>query len=211
MDDIVIGSIVIALLALVLNIIIDYFILKVDKDLIQFTKGLHKNKKYLLIYIVSIVIQTAIFIFMGLSHVFYLCYIVSLIFYRIAVIDYETLYVDNKLLILFIMIAFCSLAIDNNVSIIGSILTGIATYIILALISKISNEALGMGDVKVLALLGIIFGFQGLMSILMVSSIIVFFVSLFLLIKSKKNRNKELPFTPYIYAGLVFMIIASNI
>lgn len=207
----ILGSLAIIVMTLLLNIIIDYYILNVDNDLISFVKGLHKNKKYILTYGVSVIIQTIMFILMGANTVFYISYFTSLIFYRISIIDYYTKYVDNKLLVLLAITSVISLGVDNNLHMIEGILTGIAAYTILAIFSKITRESFGMGDAKVLGLLGVIYGFQGLMSILLVSSVIVFFVSAFLLFKSKDNKNKELPFTPYIYVGLIFMIIISNI
>lgn len=211
MSNLILGSLAIIVMTLLLNIIIDYYILNVDDDLIGFIKNLYKNKKYMIMYGFSILIQTVVFIIMRASSVFYINYFTTLIFYRIAIIDYKTKYVDNKLLVLLIIISVISLGVDNNLHMIEGILTGIAAYAILAIFSKITRESLGMGDAKVLGLLGVIYGFQGLMSILLVSSIIVFFVSLYLLFKSKDNKNKELPFTPYIYTGLVFMILVSNI
>lgn len=210
MKTIILGSILI-IATLLLNIIIDYFILKNENDILGFIRKIPKEKNNLLVYIFSILIQMTIFIVMGINPTFYLFYFVSLIFYRIAIIDYHTKYVDNKLLALLAIISVISLGVNNNVHMIEGILTGLATYIILAVFSKITRESFGMGDAKVLGLLGVIYGFQGLMSILLVSSAIVFFVSVFLLFKSKDNKNRELPFTPYIYASLIFMIIISNI
>lgn len=211
MNNIILGSLVTILLTILLNIIIDYYILKEHNDLIEFIKNIHKNKKIRNTYIVSVLIQTTIFILMGLSPIFYINYFVSLIFYRIAIIDYETKYVDNKLLLMLLLVSIVSLAVNNNLHMLEGIMTGIASYLVLAIFSKITREAFGMGDAKVLGLLGVIYGFMGLMSILFISSIVVFFVSLYLLIKSKENKNKELPFTPYIYIGIVYMIVTSNL
>ena len=148
---------------------------------------------------------------MGKGYIFYLYYFVVLIFYRIMLIDYETKYINNKLFVLMALVAFASLAIDNNVSIIESIITGVVSYVLFALFSKATRGALGMGDANIFGLLGVIFGYQGIMGILMVSCVLIFIVSAFLLIKSTANKNKELPFTPYIFASLILMLIINNI
>lgn len=208
----IIGVIAIIAVTILLNIILDYFILDRDND-----KGnsdlisIIKNKKKIIIYLVIAILETILLIIMGAGPIFYLYYFVVLIFYRIMLIDYKTKYINNKLFILMILIAFASLAIDNGVSIKESVITGGVSYILFALFSKATKGALGMGDANIFGLLGVIFGYQGIMGILMVSCILIFIVSAFLLIKSRANKNKELPFTPYIFASLILMLIVNNI
>lgn len=209
--DLVVKLLLLACLIILFNIIIDYFILKESDDLFIFVKNIPKNKKKIFTYIVSVIIQCSLFIVMGSNPLAYLYYILILIFYRIAIIDYKTKYIDNGLLILLMLVGVLSLAINSSMIIIQRIVTGIVVYVCLAILSKLTNEALGMGDAKILGILGIIFGFQGVTSILLVSSILAFFVSIYLLIKSRENRKKELPFTPYIYISILFMLIINNI
>ena len=213
MTDLIIGCLIVFAFTLILNIIIDYFVLNNDKkeNLSHFIKSITKEKKTLLIYILIEIIEIILFILMGNNIIFYMYYFIVLIFYRIMLIDCKTTYIDNKLLIIFAVISFLSLAVDNGVSILGSVLVGVTSYAILAITSKITHGALGMGDAKVVGLLGVVVGFEGLISILLIASIVVFLVSVVLLIKSRANKNKELPFTPYIFAALILMLIVNNI
>lgn len=206
----IIGVIAIIAVTILLNIILDYFILDRNKENLSL-KNIIKNKKNIIIYLIISILETILLIIMGAGPIFYVYYFVVLIFYRIMLIDYNTKYIDNKLFILMALVAFSSLAIDNGVTIIESVITGGVAYILFALFSKATKGALGMGDANIFGLLGVIFGYQGIMGILMVACILIFIVSTFLLIKSRANKNKELPFTPYIFTSLILMIIVNNI
>lgn len=198
-------------LTIVLNIIIDYFILREENDLFTFIKKIPKTKSKLYMYIVSVIIQVALISLLGVNLVGYLYYLVTLIFYRIAIIDYKTKYIDNKLFILLVIISFLSLGIDHGVPIIEGALTGVVTFLLLWLFSKVTQGAFGMGDAKVLGALGVVFGLQGLMAILIVGSVLVFCISIVLIIKSRANSKKELAFTPYLFFSLLLILILNNI
>lgn len=206
----IIGVIAIAIITILLNIILDYFILARDKENLSLN-SIIKNKKNIIIYLIIAILETILLIIMGAGPIFYLYYFVVLIFYRMMLIDYDTKYIDNRLFILMALVAFSSLAIDNGVTIMESLITGGVAYILFALFSKATKGALGMGDANLFGMLGVIFGYQGIMGILMVACILIFIVSAFLLIKSRVNKNKELPFTPYIFTALILMLIVNNI
>lgn len=211
MNNFIIRSLILIIMTLLINIVIDYFVLRKGESLFEYIKSSAKDKKTLLIYGFIILIEIILFALMGMDIMFYMYYFVILILYRIILIDYKTTYIDNKLLIIFSVISVLSLVVDNGVSLVGRILTGILSYVLLAIVSKVTHGALGMGDAKLLGLLGLILGFDGLLSVLLVSSIVVFLVSIVLIIKSRANKNKELPFTPYIFASLILMLIVNNI
>ena len=211
MNNFIIESLILIIMTLLINIVIDYFVLRKGESLFEYIKSSAKEKKTLLIYGFIILIEIILFTLMGMDIMFYMYYFVILILYRIILIDYKTTYIDNKLLIIFAVISILSLVVDNGVSLVGRILTGILSYVLLAIVSKVTDGALGMGDAKILGLLGLILGFDGLLSVLLVSSIVVFLISVVLIIKSRANKNKELPFTPYIFASLILMLIVNNI
>ncbi|GKX67422.1 prepilin peptidase [Inconstantimicrobium mannanitabidum] len=211
MSNVIIGTIVVVLMTVVLNIIIDSLILREKEDIFEFIKSFWKEKKYIIMYSVCIILEVTLFILIGANSIFYLYYFMSLLLYRIAIIDYFTKYVENKLLLLLIITAVSSLVIDHGVKLSNAIITGGVTFLILFIMSKVTKGALGMGDAELLGILGFVLGFQGLMSILVLSSVFVFCISIFLIIKSRANKNKELAFTPFIFLALFTVLIINNI
>ena len=197
-------------ITLLLNGVIDYILFKVNKEEKSLLENI-KNKKVVISYCSIVMIEIILWIIMGNGNRFYLYYAVILVLYKIAIIDYKTKYIDNTLLVLFILITIVSVALNNSSTVIGALITGVITFILLALFSKVTKGAFGMGDAYVISLLSIIFGYQGIMNIMIAASILIFFVSAFLLMKSRANKNKELPFTPYIFVSLILMLIINNI
>ena len=153
-------------LTILLNIIVDYFILGEGSDLFTSINDIFKTKDRLFVHISSVIIQLALISVLGVNLVGGLYYLVTLIFYRITIIDYKTKYIDNKLFVLLLIVSFMSLAIDNGVGILESLATGVITFLLLWGFSKVTRGAFGMGDAKVLGALGIIFGLRGLLAIL---------------------------------------------
>ncbi len=198
-------------LTILLNIIIDYFILGEGSDLFTSINDIFKTKDRLFVHISSVIIQLALISVLGVNLVGGLYYLVTLIFYRITIIDYKTKYIDNKLFVLLLIVSFMSLAIDNGVGILESLATGVITFLLLWGFSKVTRGAFGIGDAKVLGALGIIFGLRGLLAILIAGGTLVFAVSIVLIIKSRSNAKKELPFTPYLFLGLLLVFIINNI
>ena len=209
--NLIVGIFIRSILVTISNVGIDYIIRDKDNKFIKKKKEFYKSKEIIFTNLFSIVMEISLFILIGQGNFFYMCYAMTLIFFRIAIIDYKTKYIDNKLLIMFLVISIVSLVINNNGSFLNCLLTGVGAYLIFSLMSKLTNEAIGKGDAKIFGVLGLIFGFNGLLSILFGASMIVFCVSIFLLIKSRENKNKELPFTPYIFASLILMLIVNNI
>ena len=68
------------------------------------------------------------------------------------------------------------------------------------------KEALGGGDIKYVAGLGAVLGWQGLFSSLFVGSLIGGFVGILLLVLKKKGRGETLPFGPFLSLGAYFVL-----
>ncbi|WP_297437381.1 A24 family peptidase [uncultured Clostridium sp.] len=133
------------------------------------------------------------------------------IMYYLAIIDYKTKYVDNKLFVGLSVFAVASLFIENNVYRSDAMITAIITLGVLAIVSKISKGALGMGDTMILSALGMIYGVRGLTTILMGAGVCVFVFAIFLLIKNYSgNKKKEIPFVPYLFFSLATLIVVGN-
>ena len=74
----------------------------------------------------------------------------------------------------------------------------------------IVKNGLGMGDVKLLILIGLLEGMDGAISSLFISMLIIFTVSIVLIIAKKKSKTDMLPFAPYILIGTIISICTSG-
>ena len=89
----------------------------------------------------------------------------------------------------------------------GAIIIG-GFFLIILLIFK---NSIGMGDVKLFALMGLYQGLLGVFNSVFFSLIVSFFISIILLMLKRKNRKDVIPFGPSIYIGTVVGIFLTGL
>lgn len=81
---------------------------------------------------------------------------------------------------------------------------------VLAIISVVTKQALGFGDVKLFAVIGIMSGAYATYSVLFVSVFISALVSIALLVSRKKGRKDSIPFGPCIFIGYFLVLLIGS-
>ena len=101
---------------------------------------------------------------------------------------------------------------DINQSILGGIVGYSSIWIIIYIYRKIRKaEGMGLGDAKLMAGVGLLFGWQSVFIILFFSSVIALLVILPFLINKKKNLKSKIPFGPYIIiSGILYFCYGIN-
>ena len=89
-----------------------------------------------------------------------------------------------------------------------SLLGAFACGGVMFVIALIVKSALGMGDVKMLAVLGLFYGLANTYSILLFSTLIMAVLSIILLILKKVNRKTAIPMAPFVIIGFIVNILA---
>lgn len=79
--------------------------------------------------------------------------------------------------------------------------------IILFLLGKASDEAIGYGDCWIVLILGISMGFWNVLGILSTAFWGIFTWAVCVFLKKKKSRNKQIPFIPFLTIGMVGVCI----
>ena len=110
-----------------------------------------------------------------------------------------------------------SLIHEINQSIIGGIVGYLSIWLIIYLYKTLKKiDGMGLGDAKLMAGIGLLFGWQSIPFVLFVSSILGLFFVVPSLIKKQKNLKTEIPFGPFIilaclvyfaYGGLIYDLI----
>lgn len=88
-----------------------------------------------------------------------------------------------------------------------NILVAAVLFVVLLLINKLSKEQLGMGDVKLLVVVGLVYGLSFLMYTLILSLLLMLMYSVPMLIIKKFKLSTQMPFAPFYTIGIIMYII----
>ena len=93
-------------------------------------------------------------------------------------------------------------------SIIGGIIGYLSIWIIIYLYKTLKKmEGMGLGDAKLMAGIGLLFGWQSIPFVLFVSAILGLLMVTPSLLKKKKSLKSQIPFGPYIItAGIIYFL-----
>ena len=172
-----------------------------------------------LIYPMAI-IYVALLYFNGISLNLLEYIILSPMFISAFVIDYRKQIIPNRLTMTIFEVAliFAFITGLTNVNLfldkIYGLLAGGGIFLIITLIGGLiaGKEAMGCGDVKLMASLGLIFGFINIIMIAVISFLLGAIISIILLVSKKKKSDEYIPFGPFIIlATFLVMFVPQNI
>lgn len=131
-----------------------------------------------------------------------------------AIIDYKIQLIPNVLVLammaarLVVFIPEFILRRDEIISImIGSILSAVIIFVVLLILSFLSREGIGMGDVKIFTATGFCCGVYAVLNTMLMALILCVLVSLGLIAMKKKKLKDKIPFGPFIFIGYLVTLI----
>jgi len=138
----------------------------------------------------------------SLNFIFYSVLVSTLLV--ISFIDYKHKIIPNRLNILILLLGIISLVFNFKLNILYSSLLGFliggGLFLLIAIVSR---GAMGGGDIKLMAVLGLFFGIKKIMLITLLSFISGAIISIILLIFKIKGRKDYIPFGPFIVIGAI--------
>ena len=182
-----------------------------------------KNKissQYFLVELISAISFLLIYFLYGISITTLLLIILSIFFIIIFFIDLKHYIIPNELTFPLMLIGFIK-SFDPNLNqtifpnYINSLLGGFFGYAIIWLIiffyKKVRNkEGMGLGDAKLMAVIGFWFGWLSIPFTIFISSFVALIFSIPSLIKKNKNMATQIPFGPYIIIGCIIYVSFAN-
>lgn len=128
--------------------------------------------------------------------------LISVILLIAAIMDIKSKRVKTGLVVVLGLFCVFSVVLNKNVNI-WEICGGIAIGLSMIGLSMITNNQIGKGDGMVIAMLGIALGFRDCLMVISFASVVMAFVSIFLLIIKKANKKTRLPFIPALFISFV--------
>ena len=178
------------------------------------------SSQYFLVELISAISFLFIYFIYGLSVTTLLLIILSIFFIIIFFIDLKHYIIPNELTFPLMLIGFIK-SFDPNLNqtifpnYINSLLGGFFGYATIWLIiffyKKVRNkEGMGLGDAKLMAVVGFWFGWLSIPFTIFISSSVALILVIPSLIKKTRNMSAQIPFGPYIIIGCIIYVTFSN-
>ena len=178
------------------------------------------SSQYFLVEFISAISFIIIYHLYGITITTLLLIILSIFFIIIFFIDLKHFIIPNELTFPLMLIGFVKSFEPNlNQTIfpnyINSLIGGVFGYLIIWLIiffyKKVRNkEGMGLGDAKLMAVVGFWFGWASIPFTIFISSFVALIFSIPSLIKKNKNMATQIPFGPYIIIGCIIYVSFAN-
>lgn len=134
------------------------------------------------------------------------------VFIVIAFIDLEHYLIPDRLTYPFILLGLLVSLLRGGItpanSIAGMLVGGGFIYLLVVVSPYLfGKEGMGLGDVKLVALIGTYLGWKMTIIGLFISSVLGSIVGICLILLKKKGRRDYIPFGPYLVMGAVVMLL----
>ena len=178
------------------------------------------NLQYFLVELVSAISFVLIYYFYGVSITTLLLIILTIFFIIIFFIDLKHYIIPNELTFPLMFIGFVK-SFDPNLNqslfpnYINSLIGGLFGYSIIWSIiffykTLRKKEGMGLGDAKLIAVVGFWFGWFSIPFTIFISSMVALIFSNPSLIKKTKDMSTQIPLGPYIIIGCIIYISFAN-
>lgn len=126
----------------------------------------------------------------------------------ISIIDGKSHKIPNSMTILLLLSQTVAVfLVAKSYLNIWNVILSVAVLVLLVFVSKISKEQIGMGDVKLIAVLNLIYGLSFTAYSLLLSLIIMLLCTIPFLIMKKINLKSQIPFAPFLTIGIIVYIL----
>ena len=176
--------------------------------------------QYLVVELLSAISFVIIFHLYGISITTLLLLILSIFFIIIFFIDLKHFIIPNVLTFPLMVIGFLK-SFDPNLNqtifpnYINSLIGGLFGYSIIWLIIFLyknirKKEGMGLGDAKLMAVIGFWFGWISIPFTIFISSVLALIIVVPSLINQSRKMSSEIPFGPYIIIGCILYVTFAN-
>lgn len=185
---------------------------------ISWIKKQIKNKKFIVLLIIGIITEIILFAefklfsYSVLKIARYMILLAAM--FLIAWIDQHERRIPNKILILLLTVRCAGLVAEwivypeMGLSLLISVLIGLLLGGGMFLLAHfITRGGVGMGDVKLLGVIGAYTGVGSIMTVVFLTAVAAAVYSIVMLILRKVKLKEEIPFAPFVLVGLVLTMV----
>lgn len=173
--------------------------------------GVSIGIRYPLMELLAGAMSVCVFLFFGPTMTGLVYFLLVMVLIAVTFIDIDHRIIPDKITLPGIPVFFLLALFLPNLSVTGSLLGILAGGGSLYLVAwgyhlLTGQEGMGGGDIKLLAMIGAIVGWQGILFTIFAGSVLGCVVGLALMIKSRKGMKLAVPFGPFLSLGAVIYL-----
>ncbi|MCF8002357.1 MAG: prepilin peptidase [Halanaerobiales bacterium] len=147
----------------------------------------------------------------GLTSEFIILVLLITSLIAVSFIDIKYQIIPNEITFLFIPLGLIFSLIFNHISFINSLLGLIIPAGILLLIALTYKKGMGIGDVKLIGMIGVFIGWKYALISIFIGALFGSIYGIYMMLIDKMTRKTRIPFGPFISLGAVLMILYGDI
>lgn len=172
-----------------------------------FEKSIKDDMKFdVKVWLITPIVLIALLFFFGISEKFFIYSFLSIILIMDAFVDIKSQIIPNGLNMTGFLVGLVYIYIKlitnvvEGVELLLGMFAGAGIFLLIALFALIAykKEGMGLGDVKLMGMLGMFFGARNIFQIFILSFAVGAIVSIILLITKIKKVDDYIPFGPFI-------------
>lgn len=163
---------------------------------------------YPLVELINALAYGFIYYINGLNVFSLLCMLMFSTLLVISIIDYKEMIIPNEFIIFILIVAIAYTVYDGNY--LSHIIGFFIVSVILLIINILSKGGIGMGDVKLMAVGGLLVGTANVLASFVIASVVAALIGVLLLLSKKKKRDAKIPFGPFLAFGLMAVLLFGN-
>lgn len=168
------------------------------------------NIRFILIEIIGGALSVLSVAFYGFSSLAIIVFVTTIILTAIAFIDMENMTIPNSLIFALIIPAVLLIIFMPDVSIENRIIGFFCISIPMLVLSAIIKGAFGGGDIKLVAVCGIILGWKNIISATIIAILMAGLFVIWLLISKRTDRKAHFAFGPFLSLGIIIALFLNN-
>jgi leader peptidase (prepilin peptidase)/N-methyltransferase len=173
--------------------------------------------RYPLIELLAGLLSVLAFWLFGFSRWYFIYYAFLASLFAASIIDIEHRLIPDEISVGGMVVGIgLSFLPERRIPVFDSLLGAIAGFLILFIVAELyylitRREGMGLGDAKLLAMIGAFLGLRSLPLVIFAGSMLGTIIGIFFLFLSKEGRFYKIPFGPFLSVGsLVYLVISTG-
>lgn len=144
--------------------------------------------------------------------------VVALVLISAMIIDSKTKIIPNVLILVALGLGVFALIIEFFLyrdvfleSFIMSFVGFLSCEVFFYVLSRLTKDGIGMGDVKLISVMGLLLGVYSTLIAVTLALMLCAVISVVLLLCKKKNKTDRIPFGPFMFFGYMLMFILFSV